>query len=167
MTAETAWADILQKADKGDKKMEIILLQDIKNVGKKGEKVKVKDGYARNLISKKQAAEINARTMNDLLLQKKNEEKIARERLEDARTLSEKISGMSVRLSVKTGKDGKVFGSVSSKEIAEACKAQLELDVDKKKLVLPEPIKEVGTVDIPLKLHPEVTASLKVIVEAE
>lgn len=147
--------------------MEVILLQDLKNVGKKGETVTLKDGYARNLISKKQAAEVNARTINDLKLQKQHEEKVAEKRLQDAQELAEKLTGMSITLSVKTGKDGKIFGSVSSKEIAEACKKQLNLDVDKKKLVLPEPIKELGTTVVPLKLHPQVTASLNVRVTEE
>ena len=143
--------------------MEVILLQDLKNVGKKGDTVTLKDGYARNLISKKQAAEVNARTINDLKLQKQHEEKVAEKRLTDAQELAARLAGMSVSLSVKTGKDGKVFGSVSSKEIAEACKKQLGLEVDKKKLVLPEPIKELGSTVVPLKLHPQVTASLKVV----
>ena len=147
--------------------MDVILLQDLKNVGKKGDTVTLKDGYARNLISKKQAAEVNARTINDLKLQKKHEEKVAEQRLTDAQDLAQRLTGMQVNLTVRSGKDGKIFGSVSSKEIAEACKEQLGLDVDKKKLVLPEPIKELGTTTVPLKLHPQVTASLKVVVTEE
>ncbi len=147
--------------------MEVILLQDVKNVGKKGEKVNLKDGYARNLISKKQASEVSAKTINDLKLQKKHEEKVAETKLKDAQELAEKLAGMSVTVSVKPGKDGRIFGSVSSKEIAEACKKQLNLDVDKKKLVLPEPIKELGTTVVPLKLHAQVTASLNVKVVEE
>ena len=147
--------------------MDVILLQDLKNVGKKGDTVTLKDGYARNLISKKQAAEVNAKTINDLKLQKQHEEKVAEQRLADARELAERLTGMQVNMTVRSGKDGKLFGSVSSKEIAEACKQQLGLDVDKKKLVLPEPIKELGTTTVPLKLHPQVTASLKVVVTEE
>ena len=147
--------------------MEVMLLQDVKNVGKKGEKVNLKDGYARNLISKKQASEVSAKTINDLKLQKKHEEKVAETKLKDAQELAEKLAGMSVTVSVKPGKDGRIFGSVSSKEVAEACKKQLNLDVDKKKLVLPEPIKELGTTVVPLKLHAQVTASLNVKVVEE
>lgn len=147
--------------------MEVILLQDVKNVGKKGEKVTLKDGYARNLISKKQASEVSAKTINDLKLQKQHEEKVAETKLKDAQELAEKLAGMSVTVTVKSGKDGRIFGSVSSKEIAEACKKQLNLDVDKKKLVLPEPIKELGTTVVPLKLHAQVTASLNVKVVEE
>ena len=139
--------------------MEVVLLQDVKNVGKKGDVVSLKDGYARNLISKKQAAEASARVMNDLKLQKKHEEKVAEERLKDAQELAAKLTGMSVTVSIKVGKDGK--------EIAEACKKQLHLDVDKKKLVLAEAIKEVGKYEVPLKLHPQVTGMLKVLVAGE
>ncbi len=147
--------------------MELILLTDIKTLGKKGDRVTVKDGYGRNLISKKQAALATAKAMNDLKLQKAHEEKQAEERLQSAQELAGKLAGLSITVKVKVGKDGKVFGSVSSKEIAEACKKQLNLDVDKKKLVLPEPIKETGKTVVPLKLHPQVTAELTVKVEAE
>ena len=147
--------------------MEVVLLQDVKNVGKKGDVVTLKAGYARNLISKKQAAEASARVMNDLKLQKKHEEKVAIERLQDAQDLAAKLTGMSVTIPIKVGKDGKAFGSVSTKEIAEACKKQLDLEVDKKKLVLTETIKEVGNYEVPLKLHPQVTGTLKVKVVGE
>lgn len=147
--------------------MKIILLQDVKSLGKAGDEVDVKDGYARNLISKKQGVESTPKTRNDLKLQKQHEEKMAQQRLEEAQVLAERLAGMSITVGVKVGKDGRVFGSVSSKEIAEACKEQLGLEVDKKKLVLPEPIKEVGKSVIPLKLHSQVTAELQVIVKAE
>ena len=147
--------------------MELILLADIKSLGKKGDTVTVKDGYGRNLISKKQAALATAKTMNDLKLQKAHEEKQAEERLLNAQERAGRLAGLSISVKVKVGKDGKVFGSVSSKEIAEACRKQLDLEVDKKKLVLPEPIKETGKTVVPLKLHPQVTAQLTVLVEAE
>lgn len=147
--------------------MKIILLQDVKSLGKAGDEVEVKDGYARNLISKKQGVESTPKTRNDLKLQKQHEEKVQKERFEEAVALAERLKGTSVEVPVKVGKDGKLFGSVSSKEIAEACKEQLGLDVDKKKLVLPEPIKEVGKSVIPLKLHSQVTAELTVVVKAE
>ncbi|MBQ6551605.1 MAG: 50S ribosomal protein L9 [Lachnospiraceae bacterium] len=147
--------------------MKIILLQDVKSLGKAGDEVEVKDGYARNLISKKQGVESTPKTRNDLKLQKQHEEKVQKERFEEAVALAERLKGTSVDIPVKVGKDGKLFGSVSSKEIAEACKDQLGLDVDKKKLVLPEPIKEVGKSVIPLKLHSQVTAELTVVVKAE
>jgi len=147
--------------------MEIILLEDVKTLGKKGETMTVKDGYGRSLIGKKQAIEATAKNINDLKLRKIHEEKLEAQRLLDAQELAGKLAGLSVNLTVKVGKDGKLFGSVSTKEIADACKAQLNLDVDKKKLVLPEPIKELGKTVVPLKLHPQVTASLNVVVAAE
>ena len=147
--------------------MEVILLEDIRNVGKKGDQVKLKDGFARSLLAKKQVVEATAKNKNELKLKQAHEDKLAKERLENAQALAEKLSGMSVTVGLRCGKDGKIFGSVSSKEIAEACKEQLDLDVDKKKLVLPEPIKELGKIVVPLKLHPQVTASLNVIVEEQ
>ncbi|MBQ1377222.1 MAG: 50S ribosomal protein L9 [Lachnospiraceae bacterium] len=147
--------------------MQVILLEDIKNVGKKGDEVTLKDGYARNLISKKQVVEATPKNRNDLKLQQAHDKKMAEERLKEAQELAEKLSGMSVTVGLKVGKDGRIFGSVSSKEIAEACRSQLNLDVDKKKLVLPEPVKELGKITVPLKLHPQVTASINVIVTEE
>ncbi len=147
--------------------MDVILLQDIKGLGKKGDTVTVKDGYGRNLLSKKLAGEANAKVRNDMKLQKQHEEKVAEMRLLEAQELSGRLAGMSVTIPLKVGKDGRPFGSVSTKEIADACKKQLDLDVDKKKLVLSDPIKELGTVTVPLKLHPQVTAQLTVKVVQE
>ena len=147
--------------------MDVILLEDIRKVGRKGDTVTLKDGYARNLISKKQAAELNAKTLNDIKLQKKHEEKVAEQKLKDAYALKEKLAGTAIRVPVKTGKDGKLFGSVSTKEIAEAFKNQLGIEIDKKKIVLAENIKELGKKEMPIKLHAEVTATLVVeVVEA-
>lgn len=148
--------------------MEVILLEDVKSLGKKGEIVKVSDGYARNFIlPKKLGVEKTAKTMNDLKLQKAAEEKHRQEVLAEAQALGEQIKKLSVTLKIKSGKDGKTFGSVSTKEIAVAMKEQLKLDVDKKKLVLPEPIRTLGTTIVPVRLHPEVTADLTVkVVEA-
>ena len=141
--------------------MEIILLQDVKSLGKKGERVKINDGYARNFVlPKKLGIEATAKNLNDLKLQKANEDRIAAQKLEEA-----KIEEKSVVLSVKTGEGGKLFGSVSTKEIAAACEKQLGLEIDKKKMVLPEPIKACGTTIVPVKLHREVTAKLTVKVQ--
>jgi len=147
--------------------MDVILLEDIRKVGKKGDTVTLKDGYARNLISKKQAAELNAKTLNDIKLQKKHEEKVAEQKRSDALTLKDKLAGTVIRVPVKVGKDGKLFGSVSTKEIAEAFKNQLGIEVDKKKIVLADPIKELGRKELPIKLHPEVSATLAVEVVKE
>lgn len=145
--------------------MELVLLQDVKNLGKKGDKINVANGYGRNLVAKKVAAEMTAATMNNLKLQKQHEEKVAAQKLADAYALKDKLAGMNITVPVKVGKDGRLFGSVSSKEIAEAFKKQLGIEVDKKKIVLPEPIKEIGKKEVPIKLHAEVQAVLHVVVE--
>lgn len=148
--------------------MKVILLQDVKSLGKKGEIVNVNDGYARNFIlPKKLGAEANSKNLNDLKLQKDNEAKIAKEHLEAAKTLGEKLKAGHVELSIKVGEGGKTFGSVSSKEIAAAVKEQMNLEIDKKKIQLKEVLKTLGTHNVPVKLHPEVTAELKVVVKEE
>lgn len=148
--------------------MKVILLQDVKSLGKKGEIVNVNDGYARNFIlPKKMGVEATGKNLNDLKLQKNNEKKVAQEQLDSAKTLAEKIGQGKVELAIKVGEGGRVFGSVSSKEIAAAVKKQMGLDVDKKKIQLKETIKSLGTHNVPVKLHPEVTAELKVIVKEE
>lgn len=148
--------------------MEVILLQDVKSLGKKGDIVKVSDGYARNFIlPKKLGVEKNAKTLNDLKLQKAAEEKHKQEILAEAKALGEELQKQSITLKIKAGEGGRTFGSVSTKEIAVALKEQLKIDIDKKKLVLPEPIRTLGTTIVPVKLHPEVTAELTVkVVEA-
>ncbi len=146
--------------------MKVILLEDVKSLGKKGEVVNVSDGYARNFIFKKNLGlEATPKALNDLKLQKQNDEKIAAENLEKAKALAGELSGKSVTLSIKAGSDGRVFGSVSTKEISAAAKEQLGYDLDKKKMHLPEPIKNIGSFTVPIKLHPKVTAELKVIVK--
>ncbi len=145
--------------------MEVILLEDVKTLGKKGQIVKINDGYARNyVIPKKLGIEATSKNLNDLKLQKANEDKIAKEQLDAAKALAAKIEGMTVKVGIKTGEGGRTFGSVSSKEIAEEAKKQLSLEIDKKKIVLDEPIKTPGTHIVTVKLHREVTAKLKVTV---
>lgn len=147
--------------------MEVILLKDVKNVGKKGELVTVKDGFGRHLLSEGSAIMANAKNQNDLMLQKKREEKEAAKRLADAKELSEKLEKLSISVAVKVGKDGRLFGSVSSKEIADAFLKQTGQEIDKKKIVLAEPLKEIGKTDVTIKLHPEVTGVLHVEVIGE
>ena len=148
--------------------MKIILLEDVKSLGKKGEIVNVNDGYARNFIlPKKLGVEATGKNLNDLKLQKNNEKKIALENLEAAKNLGEQIKAGKVELSIKVGEGGRTFGSVSSKVIAGAVKEQMGLDVDKKKIQLKEAIKSLGTHIVAVKLHPEVTAELKVVVKEE
>lgn len=143
--------------------MKVILLQDVKSLGKEGEIVNVNDGYARNfIIPKKLGVEANSRNMNDLKLKKSNEEKIAKENKEAAEKLAGELKAGQVALKIKVGEGGKAFGSVSAKEIAAAVKDQMGLDVDKKKIQLKETLKTLGTHIVPVKLHPEVTAELKV-----
>ena len=146
--------------------MKVILLEDVKALGKKGTIVNVSDGYARNmLLPKKLGVEATAKNINDLKLQKANEDKVAKEVLEAAQALAKEISEKSITVSIKVGEGGKTFGSISSKEIAEAAKAQINLELDKKKIQLPNPIKALGTTAVPIKLHPKVTAELNVIVK--
>ena len=143
--------------------MKVILTADVKSLGKKGEIVDVSDGYARNmLLPKKLGVEANSKNINDLKLQKANEDKVAKEILEQAKALAAEIAEKSVTLSIKVGEGGKTFGSVSSKEIAEAAKAQIDLELDKKKIQLSSPIRTLGVTMDPVKLHPKVTAELKV-----
>ena len=148
--------------------MKVVLLEDVKSLGKKGDIVEVSEGYARNfIIPKKKGVEANQENLNTLKLQKANEEKIAKEKLEAAKELAAKLNEASVSLTIKGGKDGRTFGSVSSKEIEEAIKSQLGLEIDKKELVIAEPIKTVGNHEVKVKLHKDVTAALKVKVGEE
>ncbi len=143
--------------------MKIILLEDVKALGKKGEIVDVSDGYARNcILPKKLGVEANAKNRNDLKLQKANADKVAKEQLEAARELAGVLETKEVTLKMKSGEGGKAFGSVSSKEIAQAAREQCGLELDKKKIQLPEPIKALGVYEVGVKLHPKVTGQLKV-----
>ncbi len=146
--------------------MKVILVQDVKSLGKKGDIVNVSDGYARNmLLPKKLGVEANARNMNDLKLSKAHDAKVAAQQLAQAQELKEKLEKSQITVSIKVGEGGRTFGSVSAKEIADAAKDQLGIEVDKKKLQLDNPIKELGTTVVALKLHTKVTASLKVVVK--
>lgn len=145
--------------------MKIILLEDVKSLGKKGEIVNVNDGYARNFIlPKKLGVEATGKNLNDLKLQKANEVKVAQEQLDAAKDLAVKIESGKIGLSIKFGEGGRSFGSVSTKEIAVAVKEQMNLEIDKKKVQLKDAIKTVGEHTVPIKLHPKVTAQLKVVI---
>lgn len=148
--------------------MEVVLLEDVKTLGKKGQVVNINDGYARNyVLPKKLGIEATSKNLNDLKLQKANEEKLAAEVLKAAQDLAASLAEKSITLSIKAGEGGRAFGSVSSKEIAKAISDQLGMDIDKKKLVLPEPLKTFGTHEVPIKLHRNVTGKLAVKVVEE
>ncbi|MCF0129989.1 MAG: 50S ribosomal protein L9 [Pseudobutyrivibrio sp.] len=143
--------------------MKVILLADVKALGKKGDVVEVSEGYARNmLLKKKLGKEATGANLNDLKLQNQNAEKIAQENYEAAVEFAKEIEEWKVETSIKTGKDGRSFGSVSTKEIAEAAKKQYGKDIDKKKIILEDPIKALGLYEVKIKLHPKVMATLKV-----
>jgi large subunit ribosomal protein L9 len=143
--------------------MDIILLEDVKTLGKKGQLIKVNDGYARNyILPKKLGLEATPKNLNELKLQKANEEKRLQEILEEAQNFAKEISEKSVEVKMKAGEGGRTFGSISTKEIANAAKEQLGYDIDKKKMQLADPIKSFGVYQVGIKLHPKVTAELKV-----
>ena len=146
--------------------MKVILLEDVKSLGKKGDVVDVSDGYAKNfLITKKKGVEANSKNLNDLKLKKANDEKVAAQNLQDAKDMAANLAEKTVVVKLKAGEGGKTFGSVSSKEIAEEAAKQHGLDIDKKKIVINDPIKSLGTYEVTVKLHPKVSGTLKVKVE--
>lgn len=146
--------------------MDVVLLKDVKSLGKKDQIVSVNDGYARNfLFPKKLAVEATKANLNILKQQMAAAERLAQEQLENARQQAAELEKVTVRIPVKMGAGGKLFGAVSSKEIADALKTQTGFEADKKKIQLDEAIKTVGTHEVELKLHREVTARIKVIVE--
>ena len=143
--------------------MKVILLEDVKSLGKKGDIVNVSDGYARNaILPKKLGVEATPKNLNDLKLQNQHADKVAQENYENALELAKIVEKTTVELKLKSGKDGKAFGSISSKEISQAAKEQAGLEIDKKKMHLNEAIKNLGTFEVPVKSHPKVTASIKV-----
>ena len=148
--------------------MKVILLQDVKPHGKKGDMVEINDGYARNfIIPKKLGVEATNANVNDLKLQKANQEKIAAKQLADAKELAAKLESLKVNLKIKTGEGGKTFGSITAKEIADALKKQHDIDIDKKKIVMKDAIKSIGQFSVSVKLHTKVNAELSVNVDSE
>lgn len=148
--------------------MKVILLEDVKSLGKKGDICDVSDGYARNfIIPKKKGVEATPDNLNNLKLKNANDAKVARENLENAQTLAAQLADKTVVIRVKVGEGGKLFGAIASKEIAAAVLDQTGLELDKKKIVLADPIKALGEHKVKVKLHKDVTASLLVKVEEE
>lgn len=148
--------------------MKIILLQDEKKLGKKGDIIEASEGYARNyILPKKIGVEATPKNLNDLKLQKANKDKIAKEQLDAAEALAAQLEDKQIIVQIKAGEGGKTFGSVSSKDIAAACKDQHGIELDKKKIQLPESIKNFGSYEVSIKLHPQVTGKLTVkVIEA-
>lgn len=143
--------------------MKVILLEDVKALGKKGDLIEVNNGYARNFIlPKKLGVEATGKNINDLKLQKAHQDKVAAEQLAAAKALAEDLAEKSVEVKMKVGEGGKTFGAISTKEIAAAAKEQLDMELDKKKISVDEPIKSLGVHNVKIKLHPKVTATLKV-----
>ncbi len=148
--------------------MKVILLQDVKAQGKKDDIINVSDGYARNfLIPRGLGVEATPKNLNEIRLKKANEAHVAAQELEAAKELKTKVEQAEVTLKIRAGENGKTFGSVTGKEVAEAARSQAGLSLDKKKIVLPEPIKAIGAYEVQVKLHPEVSAVLKVNVAPE
>ena len=148
--------------------MKVILLEDVKTLGKKGQVVEVNDGYARNFILKKNLGlEATGKNLNDLKLQQKNAEKVAKEKLEAAQAVAKDLEDKSITVKIQAGVEGKVFGSISSKEIALEAKKQLNMEIDKKKIVIPDAIKSLGTYNVNIKLHKDLVGTLAVKVVAK
>ena len=148
--------------------MKVILLKDVKSLGKKGEIVEVSEGYGRNFIIPTKAGVLaDAKNLNTLKLQVQNAEKIAEEKLEEAEALKKKLEEVKLIFHMKAGKDGRAFGSISTKEVQEELKKQYDISVDKKKMELDVPMKNFGDYDIKVKLHKDVEATLHVSVQSE
>ena len=142
--------------------MQVILITDVKSIGKKGTIVNVNDSYARNyIIPRKLGVEATKANLNDLKLQNANTEKLEAARLANARDMKAAIDGRTVSIAIKSGKDGKLFGSVTGKEVADAIDSAFSVSIDKKKIVM-DPIKTTGEHQITIKLHKDVTASVTV-----
>lgn len=143
--------------------MKVILLADVKSLGKKGEMVNVSDGYAKNFIlPKKLGVEANAANLNNMKLQNEKKEREAARELAEAKEMAEKLKDITLELKVKAGVDGKVFGSVSGKEISNAMKMQKNITIDKKKIMLDDAIKSCGMHIVKIKLHKDVVGEFKV-----
>ncbi len=147
--------------------MEVILMEDVKTLGKKGDIVKVSDGYARNFIlPKKLGVEATKQNLYELKVKKDAEDRRIQEILAEARELAKKLETTTVNLEIKAGEGGRTFGSISTREIAATLNEKLGLELDRKKIQLSEPIKNAGSYTVAVKLHPKVTVNLKVVVEA-
>ena len=146
--------------------MKVILLADVKSVGKRDDIVNVSDGYARNMLfPKKLAVEATPKNMKDIQLKKQNEARIAEAQLKEAQAFAKELEEKTVTVGIKVGAGGKTFGSVSTKEIADAAKEQFGIELDRKKMVLASPLRELGESSVQVRVHPKITAQLKVLVK--
>jgi len=148
--------------------MKLILLEDVKSVGKKGQLINASDGYAKNfLLPRKLAVEATKSNINDLELKQKADDKRKKQELEEAQEIAKALENKAIIIAVKTGEHGKLFGSVTNKEVAEEIIKQTGIAIDKKKVSIGEPIKMVGEMTALVKLHPKVTAEVTIkVVEA-
>lgn len=145
--------------------MKVVLLQDVKSIGKKGELVNVSDGYARNfLLPRNLAKEANAQAMNELKNAEASREYKIRTETEQAQSHAKALSGKTVKIYAKPGQGGKIFGSVTAKEISEEIKKQFGVEVDKRKVVLSGDIKAFGTYQFDVKFYAGITANMSVAV---
>lgn len=148
--------------------MKIVLLQDVKDLGKKGELVNASDGYARNfLFPRKLAVEATTGKLKEIEDKKSAEKNRKEKELSAAKELADKLSKLEISFKTKAGENGKLFGSITGKDVAEVIKAQHKIDVDKKKVVLHEVIKALGTYQVEIKIYPEVSAKINVKVVEE
>lgn len=146
--------------------MEVIFIKDLKGQGKAGEKKNISDGYAKNfLIPKGYAVEATASNLNNLKGKQDSEAFKKQQELEHATEIKNKLEQITLKICAKAGDNGKIFGSVTSKDISEHLAKDYSLSVDKKKIVLPDGIKELGTFSIDVKLYPSVSGKIKVVVE--
>lgn len=143
--------------------MKVIFLKDVKGKGKKGDIKNVADGYAHNYLFKTGTAiEATPANLKNMEAQKRKEEKLAQEELEEAKKLKEKLENITVEIKAKSGQDGRLFGSITSKQISEQLKKSFQIQVDKRKIELPDAIRTLGYTKVPVKLHHDVTAVLNV-----
>ncbi|MCM0759354.1 MULTISPECIES: 50S ribosomal protein L9 [Sporomusa] len=148
--------------------MKVILQQEVKKLGKKGDIIEVSEGYARNyLLPQKLAIAATANNVNNANLQKAAEERKKERALDEAKLLAAQMAKIVVTIPVKMGEGGRLFGSVTAKDIAEAVAREHKLDLDKRKIELKDAIKSLGTFTVPIKLHPEVSTEIQVIIKAE
>lgn len=147
--------------------MKVIILSDVKNVGKKGEVINVSDGYYRNFLApKKLAEEATESTLHILNKKNENERRKKLAEIEDAQKIAESLKGKEIKVSVKSGDNGKLFGSITNKDIAELIKVQYSMEIDKKKISM-DPIKSTGLFDIEVKLYADVSTKMKVLVTSK